>query len=125
MLVIFIVFLIAPKRQTTLLGFYQSDGPINGYHIQLSIWQRKNSFSLYIDNRELVSGVYKQLDDNTYELLGDNQTFIIELNRQNSFEIIISKLNDGKPIRMNNIGYVPMSFSGDFADVDKYNDLLE
>lgn len=123
-LLILVIYPIVPKPQIAFLGFYQSDGPVNGYYVQLSVWQRDHKFSLYIDNREVASGSYKQLDDNTYELLGDKQTFSIELDRSNSFELIINKLNDGKPIRLNNIGHTPMHFSGEFLDVEEYKELL-
>lgn len=102
-------------------GFYQSDR-INNHYVQLSI--DDDNFVEYIDNREVDSGIYEKLEERTYKLKSSKQDFQITLNDDNSFEIIIEKLNDGKPILMKKLGGIPTTFSTEFDDVDEYKTLL-
>ncbi|QGU94444.1 hypothetical protein GOM49_04405 [Clostridium bovifaecis] len=60
-----------------------------------------------------------------YRMKGDKQNFEITLNNDNSFEIIIKKLNGGNPIQMKNIDDTPTTFPPIFGDVDKYKTLLD
>ena len=115
---------MAPKPQPSLIGFYQSDGDVNGCYVQLSIWRKETGFTLFIDNREVSKGIFKKYEDNTYELNGDEKNFTIKLEHDNTFEIVISKLNNGKPIQMINMSYVPMGFPTEFNDEEKYKELL-
>ncbi|MGK0467387.1 hypothetical protein [Clostridium sp.] len=99
---------------------------MNGYFIVISIQQQENSFVEYIDNREVDRGNYEVSKNNVYKMKGDKQNFEITLNDDNSFEIIVEKLNDGKSIQMENIDDdIPIYFSTKFDDVDKYRSLLD
>lgn len=118
-----LIILISIRPHPKLIGFYQSD-IVNGHHVQLSIWNRDRTFTMYIDNREVLMGRYKEKDDSKYALIGENKSFYIELDRSNSFEITISKLNDGKAFVMENISFTPTHFPPDFGDEDMYRELL-
>ena len=109
----------------TLKGFYQSE--VNGYHIQMLIREEDNSFVEWIDNREVDRGSYEKSENNSYRIKSNKQSFEVALNDDNSFEIIINKLNDGKPINMKNISTddTPISFWDKFDDVDEYKTLLD
>lgn len=108
-----------------LKGFYQTE--INGYHVQMLIREADNSFTEWIDNRQVDKGNYEKLDENLYRIKGSKQDFEITLNPDNSFEIIVKKLNNGNPILMKNIDTndVPISFGTKFDDVDEYRSLLD
>ena len=56
---------------------------------------------------------------------GDKRNFEITLKDDNSFEIIVKKINSGKPIQMKSFKDIPMYFSTKFDDVDKYKSLLD
>lgn len=109
----------------TLKGFYQSE--VNGYHIQVLICEEDNSFVEWIDNREVDRGTYKKSENNSYRIKSNKQSFEITLNDDNSFDIVVDKLNDGKPINMKNISTddIPISFWDKFDDVDEYKALLD
>jgi len=128
MLSLIIILLLRGCTSTikpTLKGSYQAEKDVNGYFIVISIQQQESSFVEYIDNREVDRGIYEESKNNVYKLKGDKQNFEITLNDDNSFEIIIKKLNNGKPIQMKNIDDTPTYFSTKFGDVDKYKALLD
>lgn len=107
-----------------LKGFYQSE--VNGYHVQILIQKKDSRFIEWIDNREVDRGTYKKDDNNFYSMNSGKQNFKIELNDDNSFEIIIKKLNNGNPIIMKNINVEDTTISfGEWDDVDEYESLLE
>lgn len=108
-----------------LKGFYQTEKDVNGYFIQISIHQDDNSFVEYIDNIEVDRGTYEKTENNTYIMKSDKQNFEIKLKDDNSFEIVIKKLNNGNPIQMNYIDDIPMTFPQIFNDVDEYKALLD
>lgn len=112
------------RGESGLHGFYQSE-VIDGYHIQMSFNKADNSFTEYIDNREVNKGTYENLNDNTYKVNGDTQSFEIILEEDNSFEITINKLNEGSPTKMKNIGGEPMYFGTEFDDTKEYKNLLD
>lgn len=56
---------------------------------------------------------------------GDKQNFEITLNKDNSFEIFIKKLNNGSPIKMIKLSGTPTYFLTIFDDVDEYKTLLD
>ncbi len=85
-----------------LKGFYQSE-MIGSHIVQMLVREEDNSFVEWINNREVDRGTYEKLDDKSYRIKGNRQNFEITLNDDNSFEIVISKLNDGTPIIMKNI----------------------
>ncbi|MHA6252943.1 hypothetical protein [Oceanobacillus sp. CAU 1775] len=107
-----------------LKGFYQSENDVNGYFIQISIQQDDNSFIEYIDNREVDRGTYKKAEESKYIMESKKQNFEINLSSENTFEVIVNKLNDGQPIKMLNIGDIPTGFSTTFDDVEDYEALL-
>lgn len=120
---IVLIILISIRPHPKLIGFYQSD-IVNGHHVQLSIWNRDGTFTMYIDNRGVLMGRYEEKDDSKYELIGENRSYAIELDRKNSFVITINKLNDGEPFVMENISFTPTHFPPDFGDEDMYREWL-
>jgi len=108
-----------------LKGAYQSDKQQIGYAVLLSFQQDDKSFVEYIDNREVDRGIYEKKENNVYKIKSDKQSSEIVLNNDNSFEIIIKKLNNGKAIQMQNVGDPPTYFSTKFNDVDEYKALLD
>lgn len=109
----------------TLKGFYQSD-EVDGYHIQMLFQEADSSFTEWIDNRQVDRGTYKEVDTNLYRISSELQNLEIELNSDNSFELIINKLNNRKPIIMKNITPKDHSTSfGEWDDIEKYKSLLD
>lgn len=119
----FINFTLTEKVH--LYGFYQSQITSDGHTIQLSIDTNENSFVEYISNREVDRGTYEFIGDKNYKLISDKQTIDVVLDKKNSFEIIIKKVNGGNPIVLTNIGPVPVTYGTEFDDVDKYKSLIE
>ncbi|MEH7239471.1 hypothetical protein [Bacillus sp. JJ1562] len=105
-------------------GGYQSEN-VNGYFVQLSFQPDTNSFIEYINNREVDKGTYEELKNGVYKINGDMQEFEITVNNDNSFDIFLKKLNDGKPIKMKNVSDTPVYFSTKFDDIEEYKSLLE
>ncbi|GGM38464.1 hypothetical protein GCM10011351_25710 [Paraliobacillus quinghaiensis] len=107
-----------------LKGGYQSE-IVDGEFVQMSFQPDNNSFIEYISNREVDKGTFEELKNGLYKITGDMQEFEITLNSDNSFDLIVKGLNQGKPIRMKNIDDIPVYFSTKFNDVDEYKSLLE
>ncbi|MBZ9637731.1 hypothetical protein [Clostridium sp. FP1] len=127
MLSLIIILLLVGCTSTikpTLKGSYQTEKDVNGYVAVISVHQNDSIFVEYIDNREVDRGTYEKKENNAYKMKSDKQNFEIILNAENSFEIIIKKLNNGKPIQMKNISATPTDFSTKFGDVDEYKALL-
>jgi hypothetical protein len=123
--IIFILWSVFPKTNPLLKGFYQSE-MIGSHIVQMLVREEDNSFVEWINNREVDRGTYEKLDDKSYRIKGNRQNFEITLNDDNSFEIVISKLNDGTPIIMKNIRTDDFRQSfGEFKDVDEYKSLLD
>ena len=116
--------LVGCNAQPKLRGFYQSETDVNGYFIQISIQQNDNTFVEYISNREVDRGTYEEIEVGKYQMKSDKQEFTIDLNKDNIFHITISKLNNGNPIKMINLGDVPVSFPDHFDNVDEYKELI-
>ena len=76
---------------TSFGGFYQSE-MISGRYVQISIDTEKETFTQYIDNREVNSGTYESLGESKYKLVGDIKTFEIDLAKNDSFELTIKNL---------------------------------
>ena len=108
-----------------LRGSYQSERTSDGYIVQISIYSDENSFVEYIDNREVNKGTFDIIEGKKYNLVGDNQNIEIALDKDNSFEIIIKKVNDGNPILMKNLGDLPVKFDSRFNDTEEYEKLLK
>ncbi|MTI65475.1 MAG: hypothetical protein FH753_02630 [Firmicutes bacterium] len=123
-IVIILIFWRYSCLKPTLKGFYQSE--VNGYHIQMLIRGDDNSFIEWIDNREVDRGTYERFEKNSYRIKSNKQSFEITLNDDNSFKIVINKLNEGKPINMKNISTDDYMISfGKWDDVDEYTYLLD
>lgn len=113
------------SKNQTLKGFYQSD-EVDGYHIQMLFQEADSSFTEWIDNRQVDRGTYKEVDTNLYRISSELQNLEIELNSDNSFELIINKLNNREPIMMKNITTKDHSTSfGEWDDIEKYKSLLD
>ncbi|MEK5442622.1 hypothetical protein [Fredinandcohnia sp. FSL W7-1320] len=113
-----------PKTTPPFRGAYQSEH-VNGYIVQMTFQPEDHSFVQYIDNREVDKGTYEEIKDGLYNINGEMQEFEITLNRDNSFDIIVKKLNNGKPITLKNVDATPAYIGTEFDDVDEYKSLLE
>lgn len=112
------------SKSHNLRGFYQKE--VSGYHIQMLFQEADNNFIEWIDNRPVDKGTYEKIDDNLYRISGELQNLEIELRKDNSFELIISKLNNGEPILMENITPKDHSVSfGEWNDVEEYRSLID
>lgn len=112
-------------NSVVLRGSYQSERTSDGYIVQISIYSDENSFVEYIDNREVNNGTFDIIEGKKYNLVGDNQNIEINLDKNNSFEITIKKVNDGNPILMKNLGDLPVKFDSSFNDIEEYEKLLK
>ncbi len=113
----------SPKSQN-LRGFYQKE--VDGYHLQMLFQEADNNFIEWIDNRQVDKGTYEKIGDNLYKINSELQNMEIELNEDNSFELIISELNNGEVILMENITPKDHSVSfGEFDDIEEYRSLLD
>lgn len=111
------------SRQPNLKGFYQVE--MNGYHVQMLFREEDNSFVEWIDNREVDRGTFTKMDTNIYKIKSNLQQFEIALNKDNSFRIIVKKLNDGNSFIMKNISTDDYRLSfGEWDDVDEFKALL-
>lgn len=112
-------------NSVVLRGSYQSERTSDGHFVQISIYSDENSFVEYIDNREVNKGTFEIIEGKKYSLVGDKQTIEINLDKNNSFEITMKKVNDGNPILMKNLGDLPAKFDSSFNDTEEYEKLLE
>ncbi|MDR4885948.1 hypothetical protein RGU12_00120 [Fredinandcohnia sp. QZ13] len=112
------------NKTPPLKGAYQSEH-VEGYFVQMSFQPEEQSFVEYIDNREVDKGTYKELENDVYKIYSDIQEFEIKLNKDNSFDLIVKKINEGKPIKLKNIDVTPIYFGTEFDDVDEYKALIE
>jgi len=123
--IIFILCSVFLKTNPFLKGFYQNE-MIGSHIIQMLVREEDNSFVEWIDNREVDRGTYEKIDDKLYRIKSNRQNFEITLNNDNSFEIVINKLDGGAPIIMKNITTDDIRYSfGIFEDVDEYKSLLD
>lgn len=108
-----------------LKGCYQSETTSEGYVVVMSVNPDDTTFVQYIQQREVNRGTYDGNEDKIYTLDGDNMSMSITLGKDNSFDITIKTINDGKPITMKNINDVPTYYSTVFDDIDNYKKLLD
>jgi len=113
-----------PKTIPPLRGAYQSEH-VNGYIIQMTFQPRDHSFVEYIDNREVDKGTYEEIEDGLYKINGEMQELEITLKSNNSFDLIVKKLNDGNPITFKNVDATPVYIGTEFEDIEEYKTLLE
>lgn len=107
----------------SLNGHYQSEN-YKGYTIDVSIDKQKNTFEQYINGRNVNQGKLEYIDKQCYKLTGDNKVYEIYLSNDNSFEIILNKINN-KPITLKFISDNQLSHETEFDDIDEYKKLLE
>lgn len=112
------------NTKPVLKGGYQSGIGV-GKTVQITFQPKDSSFVEYIDNREVDRGTYEDSEDNVYKVKSDKQNFEITLSKDDSFEIIVKKLNNGNSIQMKNVDKSIVYFSTKFNDVDEYKALLE
>lgn len=105
-------------------GSYQSE-IINGENVFVSFRKEDKLFVEYISNREVDQGTFEELEDNRYRLISDKQDFEIRLNPDNSFEIVIEKLNGDEPIELEKMSDTYSGFSTAFDDVEEYESLID
>ncbi|MEH7225774.1 hypothetical protein V7112_18335 [Bacillus sp. JJ1566] len=124
--VIMVLLIIGCSSNTTppLKGGYQSEH-VEGYIVLMTFQPGDHTFVEYIDNREVDKGTYEKVENNVYKLNGEMQEIEITLNSDNSFDLIVKKLNDGKPINLKNVNATPVYFGTEFDDVEEYKSLLE
>lgn len=121
---IFTIIGCIPNKTPHLKGAYQSEH-VSGYIVQMTFQPADHSFVEYINNREVDKGTYEELGDGLYKINGEVQEFEISLNSDNSFDVIVKKINDGKPITLKNVYATPVYIGTKFDDVDEYKSLLE
>lgn len=124
-LIIVLLLVGCTPRINSLEGTYQSDRYGDDYVVQFAFQPEDNTFVEYISNREVDSGTYEKKDDNIYMLKSEKQNIEVILDKTNSFELVIEKLNGEKPIKVENIGKTPTYFSTEFDDVEEYKRLLD
>lgn len=124
--IVFALLLVgcASNKTPLLKGSYQSEH-VNGYIVQMTFQPEDHSFVEYIDNREVDKGTYEELEDGLYKINGELQEFEITLNSDNSFDVVVKKINDGKTITLKNVDDTPVYIGTEFDDVDEYKSLLE
>ena len=122
-LMFFLVVSCSSNSAPLLGGSYISER-VEGYVIQIAIQPEENTFVQYIDNREVDRGVFEKQSENTYLFKGDKQEFETTLTSEDSFEVSVAQINDGKLIELINESKVPAYFSTEFDDVDEYEELL-
>ncbi|MEH7380273.1 hypothetical protein V7138_07310 [Bacillus sp. JJ1533] len=108
----------------TLQGAYQNEN-VDGYIVQMAFQLEEKSFVEYIDNREVDKGSYEKLENDVYKIYGELQEFEIKLNSDNTFDIIVKKLNNGKPFKMKNFDITPVYIGTEFDDVEEFKALLK
>lgn len=114
---------IFPKPGPMLAGTYQSD-MINGHCVQFAVKPADNTFVEYIDCRAVNSGTYTKNEDGTYTFDGDLKNFTVTLQKDNSFDIIIAKIDDSRVITLSFLWDAP-TYNGDvYVDDEAYKDYL-
>ncbi|NLK43213.1 MAG: hypothetical protein GX300_02335 [Tissierellia bacterium] len=122
-IIVFIGWLFLYEKPT-IKGFYQ--GEANGYFVQILIRKDEGIFVEWIDNREVDRGTFKKINDKSYSFESDRQSFQIELNKDNSFEIFINNINGINPIIMKKVSSEDTWIEfGEFDDVEEYKGLLD
>ncbi|WP_414839573.1 hypothetical protein [Carnobacterium sp. TMP28] len=107
-----------------LAGGYQSEID-DGYIVQLGVQPDDQTFSLYIDNREVDRGTYEMKSEGSYLLISADREFDINLTKENSVEIVINQLNNKEPIELKNSSKTPIYFTTEFDDLKEYEKLLD
>ncbi|MEA4987139.1 MAG: hypothetical protein VB095_03705 [Anaerovorax sp.] len=119
------------NKDTQLGGFYQSDFiGSNSDIVQISVNSDNGEFVQYISSRQVNSGIYRKNENGLYEFDGDVHSFTVILNEDDSFEVVIPKLNGDTPIILNQINedksiFTTIGGQENYSDIEEYKDLLE
>jgi len=115
------------KAQPVLRGTYQSEVGKMSVVVSFSFYQEDGRFDEYFDSTKVDTGTFEKLQENTYILKSDLQDFEITLSEENSFDITLTKLNGGKPIRIRNAGDTPAEFDpgSTITEIETYRALLD
>lgn len=112
------------QGSSELKGTYISSNDNNNYIVQITVDKASNTFVEYIDQREVDRGDFIKNTNNTYTFKSTKQEFEIVLNRNNSFNIFIDKINGTEPITLKNSTDINTYFSTIFGDEDKFIELI-
>ncbi|WP_206459295.1 hypothetical protein [Anaerovorax sp. IOR16] len=117
------------NEDTQLGGFYQSDF-IGSEIVQISVNSDNGEFVQYISSRQVNSGIYTKNKEGLYEFDGDVHSFTVTLIADDSFEVVIPKLNGDTPIKLSQISenksvFTTIGGQENYNDIEEYKDLLE
>ena len=105
------------KGSSEVKGTYISSNQDNNY-------KESNTFVEYIDQREVDRGTISKNSNSNYTFKSNKQEFEVVLKGNNSFDVLISKINGAEPISLKNSTDVNTYFSTNFGDEEKYNNLI-
>nr|WP_278679959.1 hypothetical protein [Clostridium paraputrificum] len=112
------------KGSSELKGTYISSNQDNNYIVQITVDKESNTFVEYIDQREVDRGTISKNSNSNYTFKSNKQEFEVVLKGNNSFDVLISKINGAEPISLKNSADVNTYFSTNFGDEEKYNNLI-
>ena len=112
------------KGSSELKGTYISSNQDNNYIVQITVDKESNTFVEYIDQREVDRGTISKNSNSNYTFKSNKQEFEVVLKGNNSFDVLISKINGAEPISPKNSTDVNTYFSTNFGDEEKYNNLI-
>src|SRR5690625_797968 len=113
------------KAKPRLEGSYQSERDVNGKFISFVFERQESAYELYIDNRLVDRGRYDEYDEGKYALFGEIREFDIEVEPGNEFKVVIEKINGDEVIELVQVSQIPTRASGNFDDIEDYQNLLE
>lgn len=68
LVIILMLYGCMANTKPVLKGFYQTEKDVNGYFIQISIYQKDSSFIEYISNIEVDRGTYEKIETDVYKI---------------------------------------------------------
>ena len=90
------------KGSSELKGTYISSNQDNNYIVQITVDKESNTFVEYIDQREVDRGTISKNSNSNYTFKSNKQEFEVVLKGNNSFDVLISKINGAEPISLKN-----------------------
>lgn len=118
-----ILFIFYERPMPMLGGTYQSVN-IYGHCVQFAVQPADSTFVQYIDCRYVNKGTYMQNEDGTYSFDGDVKDYTVMLREDNSFDIIIVKLDDSRAITLSYLWKTPTYNGTDYGDEEEYKGYL-
>lgn len=112
------------EGSSELKGTYISSNQDNNYIVQITVDKESNTFVEYIDQREVDRGAIDKNTNSNYTFKSNKQEFEVVLKGNNSFDVLIGKINGIEPITLKNSTDVNTYFSTNFGDEEKYNNLI-